>query len=142
MRDAAADICTILAAAGLGLAEGTSLFVGPMPEHGLAADGLSAPAKCASVMPTGGGSPEAFVGKGRKALLYPTCQVRIRSDREDFAGGQALAFAALEALNQISWPPYVSIRVRESAPFYGRTDAAGRHHWGFNVELQYLNDPA
>jgi hypothetical protein len=141
MRDAADDLATVLAAAGLGLTKGTNLFIGPMPEAGLSTDGYTAPDKCVSVQLTGGSSPEGFVGQGKKALLHPRCQVMIRGNRDAFALGQALAFGVFEALNQTAPSPYVSVTVRESSPFFGGPDDKDRPQWSLNVDLTYLNAP-
>jgi hypothetical protein len=143
MLDAADTLATILAGASLGLTQGTNLFKGPMPEAGLASDGTPlAPAKCVSVLPTGGAQPQGFIGQGKKSMLYPRCQIRVRSDAEDFSGGQTLAFGIHEALNQTTSGSVFAIQCRESSPFYGGTDSAGRHLWALNVDLGYVNSPA
>jgi hypothetical protein len=142
MHDSASDIATTLAAAGLGLTTGANLFIGRLPEAGLASDGVPAPDACVAVLQTGGGAPLPFVGQGRKALLSVACQVRVRSGREDFQGGQALAFAVWEALNQTTPSPYLSVVLRESTPFYGGPDNEDRHLWALNVALTYVNVPA
>jgi hypothetical protein len=137
MRDSAADIATVLAGAGLSLTNGTNLFLGPMPE-----DDDTVPDKCVAVLQTGGGAPLGFIGGGKKAFVSVSCQIRVRGDREDFQAGQTLACGILEALNQTAPSPYVAIRVRESAPFYGGTDSADRPQWSLNVVLQYVNAPS
>jgi hypothetical protein len=134
-REVATDVAWLLEASGLNLTRpptGTSLFVGPMPD----VDEGAAP-RAVSVLLTGGPPPTGFIGRARAALWTATCQVRVRSDREDFSGGQMLALSVLEALHQPKHASYLSVRVREGAPLYLGTDGADRHLWSMNVQLEY-----
>jgi hypothetical protein len=134
-RDVATDLAGLLENSGLGLTcppAGQSLFVGPMPETDADTE-----ARAVAVLQTGGPPPVGFIGKARAALWTVSCQVHVRSNREDFAGGQALSSDVLTALHQAALPPYLSIRVRESAPFYLGPDGADRHLWVMNVQLEY-----
>lgn len=134
MRDVAADLAAVLAAAGLDLTTGTNLWIGQLPPerdpHG--------PDKAVAILQTGGNRPQSFVGQKQKALLAPSCQVRVRGNREDPAGSHSLALACFAALNQIAPAPYISIRATESSPFFVGMDSADRPQWTFTVECQYL----
>ncbi|TQF16116.1 hypothetical protein FJV41_10015 [Myxococcus llanfairpwllgwyngyllgogerychwyrndrobwllllantysiliogogogochensis] len=136
-RDLAAELATVLEATGLGLvrppASGANLFTAPMPE----VDG-GVPDKAMALVVTGGSGPLPYLGLGRAAYLSPGCQVRIRSAREDFEGGQSLAHAVFAALNQTPDVSSVTVRAEESAPVYLGTDGADRHQWILNLELGYL----
>ncbi|MCP3060972.1 minor capsid protein [Myxococcus sp. K38C18041901] len=136
-RDIAAELAAVLEAAGLGLARppapGANLFTSPMPE----VDG-GVPDRAVALVVTGGAGPLPYLGVGRAAYLSPGCQVRIRSAREDFQGGQALALAVFAVLNQTPDVLGVSVRAEESAPVYLGTDGADRHRWVLNVMLKCL----
>jgi hypothetical protein len=142
MVDPADALATVLAAAGLSLTRGTNLFVGQMPPAGLAIDGVTVAGKCVSVLATGGSSPQGFVGQGKKAVLYPRCQITVRGDVEAYQAGQTLAFGVFEALNQTTTGTFFAIQVRESAPAYMGQDSARRDRWVLNVDLAYVNSPA
>jgi hypothetical protein len=75
-------------------------------------------------------------------MLSPSCQVRVRGNREDFQAGQTLAFSVMDAINLATHASYIDIRVRESSPFYVGPDGADRHMWSLNVEIRYVNTPA
>ncbi|MCP3163333.1 minor capsid protein [Myxococcus qinghaiensis] len=136
-RDLAAELATVLEAAGLGLtrppASGANLFTAPMPE----VDG-SVPDRAVALVVTGGAGPLPYLGLGRKAYLSPGCQVRIRSAREDFEGGQSLALAVFAALNQTPDMSSATVRAEESAPVYMGTDGADRHRWGINLMVGFI----
>lgn len=137
MRDIASELAELLEGAGLGLrrppAPGANLFTAPMPE----ADG-GVPDPAVALVVTGGAGPQPYVGQGRAAYLAPGCQVRVRSAREDFEGGQQLAHAVFATLNQSALVPYAVVRAEESAPAYLGTDGADRHRWVLNLALGYL----
>lgn len=141
MRDTADDIATVLAAAGLGLVKGSNLFLGVMPEPGLASDGVTVPAKCVAVLVVGSPSPQGFLGQGKKTLTYTTCQVVVRGDREDRQGARDLAFGIFEALNQTTPAPYVAMMVREGAPLEAPPDGGQRPRWVMNATGSYVNAP-
>lgn len=146
MRDTAADLATVLEAAGLGLARpptGTNLFLGDMPEQlddsGTAND---VAALCVAILQTGGGTPNGFVGGTSESYRPVACQVTVRSPANDFQAGQTLALQVFDALHlRDDVSPYTSITVREGAPVYwGPKDAAGRRYWTMNVVAEYLDD--
>ena len=126
----------MLEAVGLGLARppapGANLFTSPMPE----VDG-DVPDRAVALVVTGGAGPLPYLGLGRAAYLSPGCQVRIRSAREDFQGGQSLALAVLEALHQTPHLPSAGVRAEESAPEYLGSDGADRHRWVLNLMIAY-----
>lgn len=88
---------------------------------------------------TGGAGPLPYLGPGRVAYLSPGCQVRIRSAREDFQGGQQLAHSLFEVLHQTQLVPSVTVRAEESVPVYLGTDRMDRHRWMLNLALRYLD---
>nr|WP_255654356.1 minor capsid protein [Corallococcus sp. EGB] len=112
-----------------------NLFTAPMPE----ADG-GVPNRAVALVVTGGAGPQPYVGQERAAYLSPGCQVRVRSAREDFEGGQQLAHAVFAALNQSALVPYAVVRAEEeSAPAYLGTDGADRHCWMINLLIGCLS---
>lgn len=134
MRDVGSDIAAILEAAGIGLTTGVNLWIGQMPDAEDTAD------LAVAVMQTGGNEPEPFVGGGRRVMLSPSCQVRVRGNREDYREAKQLALACASALNEISPAPYVRISLTESAPFFVGMDSADRPIWTLHVEAQYVDD--
>ncbi|AGC44578.1 hypothetical protein MYSTI_03266 [Myxococcus stipitatus DSM 14675] len=127
----------MLEAAGFGLvrspASGANLFTAPMPE----VDG-GVPDRAVALVVTGGAGPLPYLGLGREAYLSPGCQVRIRSEREDFQGGQSLALAVFSVLNQTPDLMGVAVRAEESAPVYLGTDGVDRHRWVLNFGVGYV----
>ncbi|WP_233613932.1 MULTISPECIES: minor capsid protein [Corallococcus] len=141
MRDIASELAVLLEGAGLGLvrppAPNANLFTAPMPE----ADS-DVPDRALALVVTGGTGPQSYVGGGRAAYLAPECQVRIRSAREDFEGGQQLAQAVFATLHLSDLRPYALARAEESAPTYLGTDGADRHRWVLNLVVGLLSVPA
>lgn len=138
-RTVDADIAGILEGAGLGLSTSGSpknLFTGPMPgaEGSLVAD------ESVAVLETGGPLAHPYIGGGRKTYRQVTCQVMVRSDPQDWAGGLALARGVYDALQLSTLSPYVQITIREGAPFYGGRDEQERHQWAMNVVAEYEDD--
>ncbi|NTX51118.1 hypothetical protein [Myxococcus sp. CA039A] len=135
-RDLAAELATVLEAAGLGLtrppSSGANLFTAPMPE----ADG-GVPDRAVALVVSGGAGPLPYLGLGRATYLSPGCQLRIRSAREDFEGGQSLALAAFTVLHQSPHFPGISVRAEESAPVYLGTDGADRHRWIVTLVVRF-----
>ncbi|QSQ17182.1 hypothetical protein [Myxococcus landrumensis] len=134
-RDVAADLAQLLAAGGLGLNVGANLFLGPALE----ADEATVPDVSCFVLQTGGDAPLSYLGGGRRTYRTVTCQVRVRSARESFRGGQALALAALDVLHLANAAPYVLIEVGEGSPNYIGTDGSDRHWWTFTVDASFVD---
>lgn len=137
LRDAAADLAAFLEPLGLGLtrppASGANLFSAPLP---------ATPDLCVSLVTNGGGAPlDHLSGGTRRAYYTPTVQVRVRAAADGFPAGQQLANALLEALHLAQPEPYTVLKVDVSAPTYLGTDDSGRHLWGFNALLGYVNTP-
>ena len=104
------------------LAANVNLFLGPLrdPEDGV-------PAKCVFVVP---------VNQRRDAVfVYEQIMVEVRSDRNDFAGGLALARACKDALHCPTIPSGWTDCQVPLGPFYARTDPVGRHIWRLDVSL-------
>jgi hypothetical protein len=122
-------VTTALAAGGLGLAEATNLFRGP-PRDG---DGIASTSVFATA--TGGPPPVDYIDGGSGASLKTkTCLVTVRSAKDTFATGQALAESCWSVLHKATPSGWISFDVRESAPNYLGIDDSGRHLWTFNVE--------
>ncbi|NVJ20484.1 hypothetical protein HUW62_04510 [Myxococcus sp. AM011] len=134
-RDAASDLANILAAGGRGLRVGGNLFLGPTLED----DDASVPDVSCFVLQTGGDPPQGYLG-GRKTYRTVTCQVRVRSARESFRDGQALALAALDVLHLANAAPYVLMEVDEGSPNYVGTDGSDRHWWTFTVNASFVDE--
>ncbi|NTX39855.1 hypothetical protein HUA78_36000 [Myxococcus sp. CA033] len=136
-RDVAADLASILGAEGFGLSVGSNLFLGPTLED----DDATVPDVSCFVLQTGGDAPLGYLG-GRKTYRTVTCQVRVRSARESFRAGQALALAALDVLHLATAAPYVLIEVDEGSPNYIGTDGSDRHWWTFTVNAAFVDSGA
>ncbi|MBZ4336700.1 minor capsid protein [Corallococcus sp. AS-1-12] len=134
MRDIALELAVLLEGAGLGLvrppAPGANLFTAPMPE----ADG-DMPDRAVALMVTGGAGPQAYVGLRRAAYLTLAFQVRVRSAREDFEGGQQCALGVYSVLHCLSLVPYAIVRAEESAPIYLGIDGSDRPRWSLNFSI-------
>lgn len=140
LRNVASDLAGLLEAAGLGLARppsGLNLYLGALPED----DDETVPDTAVAIIPTGGASPEPYLGGARRQYLRATCQVLVRGPREDYATGQALAVGVWEALSLATLSPYVALRVREAAPFPLSRDDEDRGLWSLNVEAEYVSAP-
>ncbi|WP_418766430.1 minor capsid protein [Myxococcus xanthus] len=96
------------------------------------------PDRAVALVVTGGAGPVLYLGLGRSAYLSPGCQVRIRSAREDFQGGQQLALAIFESLYQTPNISSVAVRAEESAPLYLGADGADRHRWVVNLTTRRM----
>jgi len=136
-RDVASDMAALLASGGLGLSVGGNLFLGPNLED----DDATVPDVACFVLQTGGEPPQGYLG-GRKTYRTVTCQVRVRSAREGFREGQALALAALDALHLADAAPYVLVEVDEGSPNYVGTDGSDRHWWTFTVDASFIDSSA
>jgi hypothetical protein len=133
MATPAEDLVTVLAAAGLGLVPGTNIFRGPprAPSAGV-------PSKAVFCLGTGGYPPRPFVDGSGLCVRQPTVQITIRSDAEDFAGGEALARDVSNAVHMHPPAGYGDVLVRESEPTYLGQDEAGRHLWSINAEMRHI----
>ena len=136
-RDVASDMAALLASGGLGLSVGANLFLGPSLED----DDATVPDVACFVLQTGGDPPQGYLG-GRKTYRTVTCQVRVRSAREGFREGQALALAALGVLHLADAAPYVLVEVDEGSPNYVGTDGSDRHWWTFTVDASFIDSSA
>ncbi|WP_404362877.1 hypothetical protein ACIHQR_23090 [Corallococcus coralloides] len=138
MRDIASELAVLLEGAGLGLVRppslGANLFSAPMPE----ADGDVSDWAVALIV-TGGAEPQAYLGLRRAAYLAPHCQVRVRSAREDFEGGQRLTQAVFASLSQAVLSPYAVVRADDSMPTYVGPDGTGCHKWVMNFVVRCLS---
>lgn len=95
------------------------------------------PDRAVALIVTGGTGPVPYLGSGRVVCFSPGCQVRIRSDREDYQGGQFLTLAVFAVLDQSPHVTGIGARSEESAPLYLGTDGADRHRWVVNLNLRY-----
>jgi len=126
------DVVTQLVAAGIGLVSGTNLWRGPER-----AAGTGVPAKSVFVLASGGYPPRPFLGPSSTDMRRSTVQITVRSDAQDFDGGQTLVRAVRNAIHKAAVAGYVDIRVRESEPNYLGQDEAARHLWTVNVEMEH-----
>ncbi|NOK20775.1 hypothetical protein [Corallococcus carmarthensis] len=137
MRDIASELAELLEDAGIGLVRppspGANLFTAPMPD----ADG-DVPARSVALVVTGGAEPQLYLGLGQAAYLVVHCQVRVRSGREDFQGGQQLALMVFMTLNQSCFRPQAFVQANESWSTYLGDDSSGRHRWMTNLMFRYM----
>lgn len=138
MRDIASELAAVLEGAGLGLvrppAPNANLFTAPMPEVD-----SEVPDTAVALIVTGGAGPQPYIGPRRMVYLSPSCQVRIRSAREDFDGGQRLAHAVFVALHRATLVRSVLVSAESSAPDYLGVDGAERYRWVFSLATAYLH---
>jgi hypothetical protein len=133
----AAAVVTQLQGSSLGLtappASGANLFQGPVrpvkPGH--------VPAQAVFCLGTGGPPPLIYGNLEGDDIRRSTVQVRVRSGQADFAGGEELARACLDALQRQKPAGFISFLVRESEPTYLAQDEQGCHEWSLNVECMW-----
>lgn len=127
------DVAVKLAASGLGLTLGTNLFWGKLREVD-AVGGVRS--KAVFVMTRLSGAPTNYCDgartpQGREPLL----QIVVRSDPQDFAGGQALARGVKDALHDIVLSGYDACRVTQAEPVPISESDKGEHLFSLNVHL-------
>ena len=64
-------------------------------------------------------------------------QLWIRSAVDDYAGGLALARAALDALLDATIDGYMACRVQQSEPLYLQADGTNRHEFMVVAQLRW-----
>lgn len=131
-----ADVASTLDTALATLTAGTNLFY--CPPIGPDAVGLGIPVKCVFVWSSGGAPPEPFVSGGTGTeRRYSAVSIRVRSARDDYAGGLTLARSVRDAIHRASISGYITVSVRESDPIWlGATETC--HEWSIGVELWHL----
>ncbi|WP_430393595.1 minor capsid protein [Corallococcus exiguus] len=92
------------------------------------------PDRAVALVVSGGARPQPYLGLRRAAYFVTSCQVRVRSAREDFGGGQLLANAVFAVLEQACVTPGVS-RSEEGAPVYFGSDGSDRYIWSMNFTV-------
>lgn len=126
-----------LAAAGLGLTEGTNLFRGRL----LAAGG-GVPTRAVFALASGGRVNSRFLGSSKKVRELSVA-IKVRSDAEDFAGGEDLAAQVLEALDHVATglpAGYLDLRSDQPFPTELGQGENGAHIWGVNITLRYVGE--
>lgn len=127
------EIGTYLAAAGIGLTQGTNLFVSLMPDL---------PSACVAIIETGGMPPVmTLTGTSgvESKLDRPTFQVRSRADVDGYVAGQTLMqtiYGKLQGvtetkINGASFQLFHLIAALQPPVYLGR-DAKERHEWSQN----------
>jgi hypothetical protein len=137
LRDFASDVATALDAdVALSLTLGTNLFIGKMR----AADIGGVPDACVSVMTIGGPPPQDYCQGGTHSPQYyqPTLQVMVRSAPRDWAGGDAVARAVFESVNDSPPSAYHGARAQTGAPLYVGEDDEGQHLWSIPFTLHIV----
>jgi hypothetical protein len=89
-----------LAAAGLGLTPGVNLFRGRVQPAGGAV-----PARAVFVLLLGGDASSPYLGSARDWQVHRV-QVRVRGEADDYASGQLLATAVVQALHRAALPGF------------------------------------
>lgn len=134
MPSPAIDIATYLAAQLGTLTLQTNLFAGPVrgPD-------ARAPVEAVFVFSTGGPAPlEHIAGGSGTNHWQPELQIRVRSSKEEFANGLALARSVTSTLHHATVSGYVEVAARESDPVYLGPDDAGYHEWSVGIRLEYF----
>lgn len=124
-------VASLLVTAGQGVL-GSTLFLGPVrpPSAGV-------PHKAIFCLATGGASPLTHsMNNAGPDIKRASVQVRVRSNVNDFSGGQTVARAVWSALQRAVFAGYMSITCRESEPVYLGQDDTEHHEWSVNVETQ------
>lgn len=129
-RNPPEDICTYLAAQGLGLTYGTNLFsTYPRldPRY---------PAPCVFVWDGVSAAPVNYLGMA-ESLWQPAIQVLVRGANEGFQTARNLARDIRDTLNRAQVSGYVSLVARESAPInLGQANSA-QPEFSLNFEVLY-----
>lgn len=110
---------------------GGNVFVGPpQPVGG------SVPARALFCLCYGGTAPPMpYLDGSNQDWHQSRVQVTVRSEQGDFAGGEALARAALDVLHRNGASGYTWVKALDSEPTYLAKDEQGCHRWTVNVEL-------
>lgn len=129
MNPPSKDICSILAAASLGLTFGTNMFVGLEPDS---------PDTCVTVFDTPGYPPELTLNPEDSNFYRPSVQVRVR------AAGYATAYelakdimVELHGMNHEEWGSmtYEAIKCSQE-PFLLDYDTKNRPRFVANFDIQ------
>jgi hypothetical protein len=121
------------------VAAGVSLDVrtGPVREPSTNASAPGAVRdQCCFVLATGGQRASATRSGDTHGVQRPSFQVWVRSKREDYDGGLALAAAVHTALDQSPPATFIECRCTSSAPIWIQKNDAGSHEWSINVWCQ------
>lgn len=127
------DVAVQLASSGLGLTLGTNLFWGKLREVD-PGTGISSTAVFVATRLSP--APENYCdGQRLPQAREPQLQIMVRSNPQDFAGGQALARGVKDALHDIALSGYDACRITQAEPVpIGETDS-GEHLFSLNVHL-------
>ena len=107
-----------------------NLFIGPVePTSSLF------PAECVFLLPTGGISPQGFVGMDTY-VWFNDIQIRIRWTKKRFWDGYTLARRLRALLHYAPIADTISVLVRESEPNYIGEDDEGNPEWSLNVTME------
>lgn len=91
-----------------------------------------------NVLQTGGPPALPYLGVAPSEVLYLVrVQVLVRSQLDDFAGGEALARGAFAKLHLVELAGYIDVRAQESAPTYLGADERRLHRWSMNFAMRF-----
>ncbi len=126
------DIATAIASRlGAPYVLGTNVFEGPVRA---AKNGI--PAEAIFVVPYAGALPQLQRGVATPTeIRQHRLQVRVRSDQEDYAGGQSLARDVLSEMSHNPPAGYHDVRPLQPHPIYLRKDEQGLHEFAVNFEV-------
>lgn len=136
-----ADLAAALVAASpvggvalvLAPSSGANVFVGPAQP---VSD--SVPAQAIFCLGYGGTAPPMpYMDGTGQDWRQSRVQVMVRSEQGDFAGGETLARATLQALHRRSVSGYTWVVSLDSEPTYLSKDEQGCHRWSCNFELAW-----
>lgn len=133
MTNAADDLATHLAAAGLSLTKGTNLFV----SHPRDASN-QIPKNAVFITGSSGPSPQRVMGRSLE-IRWPTIQVRVRWST--FSGGDTKARAIFDNLRNASISGYLDVAAINSEPDPVLQDDVGLHYWGMFFSMPYIEGP-
>jgi hypothetical protein len=122
------DVVSLLDALS-SLTRGTNLFRGPER-----APSTAVPSQAVFVLVSGGPASEAYADGTNVERAYSALQIIVRSNPNDYSGGDTLARQVRAALHHASVPGYLDLRAMQSEPIYLGEDEAGSHRWSINVE--------
>jgi hypothetical protein len=106
-----------------------------MPE----ADDTLVASRCVALVETGGDRPSSFLSGDRRTWRAGTCQVLVRSNREDYDNGRALASSIWDKLHHAAVSGYVLVSAREAMPYYlPPPDTSDRHFWSINIIAEWV----
>lgn len=133
------DVATYLNTTLPQLTLGTNLFAGPMRAYSQSNDPVGVPHEATFCLNTGGADPVTYMNGSVKRIQIkkPTVHVKHRSEPYEFANGQEIVRAVLDAVDRKQIGTYIDSQVNDGSPHYLGEDKDGHHTWSMNIDMMY-----